>query len=73
MTDNKDLSLLEPLSGIVGDEHVLTGDRLNQRNPGYCDTSQQGVCLVRPSSLVELSAIAAFAHDNEYALVPQGD
>ena len=72
MIDDRENSRIEQLGKIVGDENVIYGNVLGQRHPGYCETSQQASCLVRPATVEELSTLATFAHANNIALVPQG-
>ncbi|MCP5087612.1 MAG: FAD-binding oxidoreductase [Rhodobacteraceae bacterium] len=59
-------------SRIVGKDHVLSGERLSGRNPGYCTESLNAELLLRPGNVGELSAICKTARERGISLVPHG-
>lgn len=62
----------EIFAAIVGADHVLTGDRLAARDPGYCAEAMGAGVLLRPASSAELSRLCRVAGERNIGLVPQG-
>jgi FAD/FMN-containing dehydrogenase len=57
------IPLLETLRAIVGDDHVLTGDRVSARAVGWADHSPcRALAIVRPGSTQEISRVLAACH-----------
>jgi FAD/FMN-containing dehydrogenase len=66
--------LLPKLAGIVGPKHVVTDpDILAPQLREWRDLyTGRALCMVRPSSTAEVSAIMRVAHDTGTPVVPQG-
>ena len=68
----KTTELAKPLAAIVGESHVLDQSKLQLRNPGQCEQSQDAALLVRPTDARELSKVIKLAAENKVNAVPQG-
>ena len=76
MTENHasaDVAILG-LRGLLGDAHVM--DQADQMAPYLTDWRQRftgsALCVVRPGSTTEVSAVVQFAARHGLAIVPQG-
>jgi len=68
----KTTELSRALAAIVGDSHVLDQEKLQLRNPGQCEESQNAALLVRPADATELSEVIKIAAASNVQVVPQG-
>ncbi|MBA3302481.1 MAG: FAD-binding protein [Acidimicrobiia bacterium] len=66
--------LTELLTKIVGDEHILTGDQIDDetRDEALTVTPQQPAWVVRPGSTPEVAAVVALASEHGVALTARG-
>ena len=67
------MTLLDRLSSIVGDSHVLTGADVSIRSTDWGDNLPcQARAIVRPGSTVEVSSILSLCYESEQSIVPAG-
>ena len=71
MTDSS--ALLQELTGIVGRDHVLTGEAVRARSVGWADHSPcQALAIVRPASTEHVSQVLAACHRTGQPIVVTG-
>lgn len=65
--------VIAALCAIVGPRHVLTGEDVSQRWDGYPPTNpMRALCIVRPATTQEVSAILSYCDGRGLKVVPQG-
>jgi FAD/FMN-containing dehydrogenase len=72
-TVSNSLGRLDDLREIVGPTHVLTGEDVSSRWDGYpLGDPMKALCIVRPGSVFEVSAVLAYCDKAGLKVVPQG-
>ena len=67
------MSLIDELAAIVGKTDVLLGDQVSDRPAKWGSSSPcEAVCIVRPQSTRQISAILQLCHERGQAVVTQG-
>ncbi len=65
-------NLIKLFEGLLKPQQVVHGDRLANRNPGYCHAAYDGGLLLLPETTEDVSAICKTASANRIALVAHG-
>ena len=65
-------ALLERLRGIVGPNHVLTGDSVRSRHPGFFMKEMGADAIVRPATTAEVAKVLSLCNDAGQAVVVHG-
>lgn len=59
-------------SRLLGPDKIVSGDRLAQRNPGYCPNAFDGGVLLTPETTDDVSEICSEASKHGISIVPHG-
>ncbi|MGB8861088.1 MAG: FAD-binding oxidoreductase [Ilumatobacteraceae bacterium] len=66
------VGMLDQLRSIVGDDHVRTGDRISELDPGQHPGNLGASALVTPTSTSEVAAIVRLCATHHVPIVPHG-
>ena len=65
--------LLATLSGIVGEDRLITGDAIAERATSYWNSApMHALAIACPATTEEVSAVLRACHDNDQTVVTQG-